>query len=179
MLKLFQAAVWLRAITDMVSAGNWSSPKPPWVVRYQVRIAPTAIVCTVAGSDSARSESGALGLPMFSVSQPPPARTRAQTAPTISRIRLVMRIVLVSSRGRFAGSEVDLHEAGEGPEVGIREAVDPERERVTRETGHRGSVARVLGGREQIAPNHADAQAARAEMERLELAPREGVADVE
>src|SRR5258706_2619470 len=116
---------------------------------------------------------------MFNVSQPPPARTRAQTAPTISRIRLVMRIVLVSSRGRFAGSEVDLHEAGEGPEVGIREAVDPERVRVPRETGHLGIVARVLGGREQIAPNHADAQAARAEMERLALAPGEGVADVD
>src|SRR5258708_1133298 len=103
---------------------------------------------------------------MFSVSQPPAARTRAQTVPTISRIPFFGRlIVLVSSRGRFAGSEVDPHEACEGPEVGIREAVDPERVRVTRETSHLGIVARVLGEGEQIAADHADAQAAHAEME--------------
>src|SRR5438874_6437009 len=116
---------------------------------------------------------------MPSVSQPEPARTRA-TAPTISGMRLVGLIVLVSSRGRFAGSEVDLHEAREGPEVGIREPIDPERVRVAGETGHLGIVARVLREGEQIAADHADAQAGHAaDMELLDLALGEGVADIE
>ena len=57
------------------------------MVRYQVRTAPTAIDCTVDGSDSARGESGALGFLMLSVSHPP-AQIRTVARPTTSGIRL-------------------------------------------------------------------------------------------
>src|SRR2546422_4685092 len=36
------------------------------------------------------------------------------------------------------GSEVDLRKAGESPEVGVRETVEPERVRVARQAGHLG-----------------------------------------
>src|ERR1041384_1852774 len=177
MLKLFQAATALRAITDRVRAGYASSPNPPWVVRYHVRNAPTAIVCTVAGSDNARWESGALGLLMSRV--PQPARTRATTAPAISGIRLVRLIAIVSSEVRFTGLEVDFHEAGELAEVRVREAIDPERERITRQPGDFGIIARVLRERDQVAPDHSYAQAVDAEVELLHRRPRERVADVQ
>src|SRR5256885_125994 len=51
-------------------------------------MAPTAIDCTVDGSDSARGESGALGFEMLSVSQAP-AQTSTVARPTTSGIRLV------------------------------------------------------------------------------------------
>src|SRR5713226_2481046 len=178
MLKLFHIATWLRAITESVVAGFWSSPNPPCPVRYQFWNAPTAMASTVAGSERARLRSGSLESTMFSVPQPP-ARTRASIGPTISGIRLIMLMVLVSSEVWFAGSEVDLHEARKGPVVRVRETVDSERERITREAGDFGVVPRVLGERKEIPADDADAQAVHAQVECLQRAARECVADVD
>src|SRR6267143_5506875 len=95
MLKLFHIAAWLRAMTDIVSAGYWSSPKPPCVVRYHVWKAPIAMLGMLFGSESARFLSGSFGFAILSESHPA-TKTKA-TRPTISGIRLLIRIAVVSS----------------------------------------------------------------------------------
>src|SRR2546422_3472838 len=106
MLYLFHAATWLFAITDRVSPGYGSAPSVgPCVVLYQVRIAPMAIDCTVAGSVSRRPESGAFGFFTLRVSHPP-ARTRAATRPSTSGIRLVRLISRTLLEGRSAGQKL-------------------------------------------------------------------------
>src|SRR5690349_2476184 len=128
------------------------------------------------GSDSARRRSGSFGFWILRLSHAT-AKTKA-TRPTISRIRLPLLIaVLLESSSR--PSEVDLRKAGEGPEIRVREAVEPERIRVAREARHLGVVSGVLREREQVAPDHADPQAADAEVEPLDDAAIEGVADVQ
>src|SRR5205823_14554188 len=84
---------------------------------------------------------------------------------------------LLRSSGR--GLEVDFHEAGERPEVRIREPVPPERERVTGQAGDLRIVSGVVREGEQVAPDHSHPQAADPETEPLYLAPGEGVADVQ
>src|SRR2546428_12103387 len=92
MLKLFHAATWLLAMTVSVGPGYGSSPPVgPCVVLNQVRMAPMAIDCTVAGSVSRRAESGAFGFFTLRVSHPP-ASTRAATRPSTSGIRLIRLI---------------------------------------------------------------------------------------
>src|SRR6266516_551244 len=91
MLKLFHMATWLRAMTVSVVAGYRSAPKEPCPVSYQVRSAPKAIACTVAGSDSARPRSGSFGFETDRLSHPP-ARTRAAIRPSPSGIRLIKLI---------------------------------------------------------------------------------------
>src|SRR2546425_261476 len=122
------------------------------VTLYQDRNAPAAIACTVAGSPSARLVSGAFGFFTLRVSHPP-ARTRATTRPSTSGIRLVRLISLTLLRRSVRGSEADLHHTRKRPEVGIREAVKPERVRVTRQAGHLGVVPRVARERDQVAPD--------------------------
>src|SRR5205823_8588139 len=77
------------------------------------------------------------------------------------------------------GSKVDLRKAGEGPEVGVREAVKPERIGIDRQAGHFRIVPGVLGEREQVAPDHAQPKAADSETKPLQRAAAEGIADVE
>src|SRR5438046_436616 len=149
-----------------------------WVVLYHVRSAPSAICSTLAGSVSKRPESGAFGLLMSNVSHPP-ARTRAAMRPATSGIRLVMRISGRLLRSSVRGSEVDLRKAGESPEVGVRETVEPERVRVARQAGHLGIVSRVLREREQVASNHSHAEAVDAQPELRHRAAVERVADVQ
>src|SRR5213593_1033393 len=148
MLKLFHAATWLLAMTVSVGPGYGSAPSVgPCVVLNQVRMAPMAIDCTVAGSVSRRAESGAFGFLTFRVSHPP-ARTRAATRPSTSGIRLVRLISRTLLRRSVPGSEADLHRARQRPEVGIRETVKPERVRVARQAGHFGVVPGVARERE-------------------------------
>src|SRR2546430_16761614 len=89
-----------------------------------------------------------------------------------------------SHRGRLLkrsvrGSEFDLHEARERPEVRIREAVPPERERVARQAGDFRIVPGVLREGEQVAPDYPHPQAVDPESELLHLVLGEGVADVQ
>src|SRR2546430_9444901 len=92
MLKLFHIAAWLRAMTDIVKAGNWSSPKPPCVVRYHVWKAPTAMLGMLFGSESARLRSGSFGLEMLSESHAA-ARIRAHRPNT--RGALLIRLIVI------------------------------------------------------------------------------------
>src|SRR2546428_938491 len=92
--------------------------------------------------------------------------------------------LLHAHRGRLLkrsvrGSEVDLHEARERPEVRIREAVPPERERVARQAGDFRIVPGVLREGEQVAPDCPHPQAVDPETKLLHQAPGEGVADVQ
>src|SRR3989454_11480197 len=132
-----------------------------------------------AGLASKWGVSGALGFETLSVSHPP-ATTRAASRPATPGIDLLMLIALVSSEVRFAGSEADLHEAGERPEVRIREAVPPERERVARQAGDLRIVPGVLREGEQVAPDHPNLDAAdAADTDLLEEAAADVVADVD
>src|SRR3989449_11463529 len=149
------------------------------VVLNQVRNAPAAIASTVDGSPSARPVSGAFGFLMFRVSHPP-ARTRAATRPSTSGIRLVRLISRTLLRRSVRGSEADLHNARQRPEVGIRETVKPERVRVTREAGHLGVVPGVAREREQVASDHSHLDPAqRAQADLLQGAAADVVADVD
>src|ERR1044071_2132600 len=119
-------------MTAIVRLGYWSCPKPPCEVRYQVRMAPNAMDFTVPGSCSASVlECGAFGLTMFSESHAA-ARIRAAQRPDARGALLIRLIATCSSEGWSARSKVDLREAREGPEVGVREAVKPERVGVAR-----------------------------------------------
>src|SRR5207245_10501548 len=69
------------------------------------------------------------------------------------------------------GSEFDLHEARERPEVRIREAVPPERERVARQAGDFRIIPGVLREGEQVAPDCPHPQAVDPETELLHQAP--------
>src|SRR5207248_8777360 len=95
-----------------------------------------------------------------------------------SGIRLVELISRTLQRRLVRGSEVDLRKSREGPEVGVREAVEAERVGVARQAGHLRIVARILAEGEQVAPDHAQPQAADPETELLQRAAAERIADV-
>src|ERR1051325_5994902 len=77
-------------------------------------------------------------------------------------------------------SEPELDHAREGAEVGIAESIEPERERVSREVGHLGVVARVFREREQVAADDPDADVVEpADSQPLEQGAVEGVAHVD
>src|SRR5712692_5382089 len=115
--KLFHDATWLSAVTLSTPSGSMFC-----VVLNHCRIAPTTMDWTVPGSPSARLVSGALGFGTSSDPHPP-ARTRAATRPRTSGIRVFSFIRSCSS---VQGSEADLDDAGERPEVRVREPVEPE-----------------------------------------------------
>src|SRR5207245_3689550 len=108
------------------------------------------------------------------------ARTRAATRPSTSGIRLVRLISRTLLRRSVRGSEADLHNARQRPEVGVRKAVKPERVGVARQAGHLGVVARVLREGEQVAPDHPQLDTAQpADPELLQGAAAYVIADVD